>query len=1216
MNIEEALKLSDVIVFAKTEKNLNNVQMAVLQGAWENWTYEDIAANYHCTPEYLKQDVGPKLWKILSEGLGQKVNKKNFRTTLELEALQRDVSMLQRRAEHQAKIANKHQDWGDAPDVSVFFGRTEELATLEKWILQDRYRLVAILGMGGIGKTGLSLKLGKGGLGKTDLSLKLALGIQGEFEYVIWRSLLNAPPVTDILADIIKFLSNQQEINLPKIVDSQIQRLLYYLRQHRCLLILDNMDAVLQGGERAGQYQEGYAEYGKLLTQVGKVYHQSCLLLTSREKPQEIARLAGKNRPVQCLELGGLGYLDGRKIFTEFGDFLGSNDEWKELIEFYYNGNPLALELAAKHVEEVFDGNISEFLRQGKKVFHDMRQDLLNWHFERLSKEEKEVVYWLAINREPISVSDMREDILSPEAKEKVPDTLQSLKRRLPLERSSLGFTLQPVLIEYMTDRLIEQVCEEIRIGKIELLNSHALLKAVAKDYIRESQSRFILKPIQDRLIAILGCQTSLEAQSKQILSMLRERFSQTVGYSGGNILNLLCHLKTDLRGYDFSSLRIWQAYLQEVDLNNVNFAHANFVKSVFTQTFGSILSVVFSPDATLLATSDDKSEIHLWKVVDGQQLLIFRGHTNWVWSIAFSPDGQTLASGSVDKTVKLWDVSTGQCLNTLQGHINSIGSIAFSPDGQTLASGSVDQTVKLWDISTGQCLNTLQEHTNAVWSVAFSLDGQTLASGSVDQTVKLWDVNTGQCLNTLREHTNTIWSVAFSPNGQTLASGSEDQTVKLWNVSTGQCLNTLQEHTNAVWPITFSSDGQTLASGSVDKTIRLWDVGTGRCLNTLQGHTSSVLSVAFCPVRDLSSEEMRQILVSGSYDQTIKLWDTCNGRCFRTLQGHNNTIWSVAFSPDGQTLASGSVNRIVRLWDISTGQCLNTLQGHTNLVCSVAFSPDSQTLASGSEDRTIKLWNVATGQCLNTLQGHTDWVWSVAFSPNGQILASSSSDQTIKLWDVVTGQCFNTLQGHTDWIWSVAFSPNSQILASSCYDQTIKLWDVVSGQCLNTLQGHTNSVTSVAFSPDSQTLASSSYDQTIRLWNVITGQCLKTLQGHTNWVWSVAFSPDGQTLASSSDDGTVKFWNIRTGECLNTLEKYTSRIRSIAFSPDGSMLVSSGAEETLNLWDVKTSKCLKTLRAPRPYEGMNITGITGLTEAQKATMKVLGAVENRPVAS
>ncbi len=275
--------------------------------------------------------------------------------------------------------------------------------------------------MGGIGKTRLSIKLGKGGIGKTDLSLKLAKGIQEEFDYVIWRSLINAPLVTDILSDLIKFLSNQKEIDLPDKVDQQISRLLHYLRKHRCLVILDNAEAILQGGEKTGQYLAGYKDYGKLLTQVGEVDHKSCLLLTSREKPQNISTLAGKRKPVRFLELGGLDYVEGREIFEEISVFSGTDEEWQKLIEFY-NGNPLALELAARHIEKVFFGDISKFLKEGKPIFGKPLQDdddklddmrkLLDWHFQRLSSEQKEILYWLAINREPVSLSELKEDIL------------------------------------------------------------------------------------------------------------------------------------------------------------------------------------------------------------------------------------------------------------------------------------------------------------------------------------------------------------------------------------------------------------------------------------------------------------------------------------------------------------------------------------------------------------------------------------------------------------------------------------------------------------------------------------------------------------------------------------------------------------------------------------------------------------------------------------
>lgn len=131
-----------------------------------------------------------------------------------------------------------------------------------------------------------------------------------------------------------------------------------------------------------------------------------------------------------------------------------------------------------------------------------------------------------------------------------------------------------------------------------------------------------------------------------------------------------------------------------------------------------------------------------------------------------------------------------------------------------------------------------------------------------------------------------------------------------------------------------------------------------------------------------------------------------------------------------------------------------------------------------------------------------------------------------------------------------------------------------------------------------------------MRIWDVSTGKCLHTLQEHTD-VRSVAFSPDGKTLAGGGDDRTLKIWDVSTGECFKTLQGHTDRIYSVAFSPDGKMLASGGEDKTIQLWDIETCQCIKTMKVLGPYEGMNITGVRGLTDATIAMLKALGAVED-----
>lgn len=1081
------------------------------------------------------------------------------------------------------------QDWGESLDVSSFYGRTEELSTLKQWILRDDCRLLGILGIGGIGKTALSVKL--------------AERIQNQFSYVIWRSLRNAPPLETLLGELIPFLSEGQEAK------AEIGILLQYLRNSRCLVILDNLETILQTG-RAGRYRLGYEDYGELLRLIAETRHQSCLVLTTREKPAEIAQFEGTELAVRSWQLSGS--LEAARALIKATGLKGSDPQKQQLCD-HYGCNPLALKIVATSIRDLFDSEIEAFLAQDTAIFPGIRR-LLDQQFVRLSPLEQAIMYWLAINREWTTISELISDIIPSVSKGKLLEALESLYWRSLIEKKSSSYSQQPVVMEYVTDRLTEQIYQELAEDSSALycFQRYALMKTTVKDYVRESQIRLILAPIAQQL-RISFSQYQLQQQLQILLTQLRSPnpspSSSFSGYGGGNLINLASYLKTDLTGSDFSYLRVWHAYLPKINLHQVNFAYTDLAKSVFAQTFGSILAVAFSPNGQLLATGDSNNIVCLWQIADGQPRLTLREHTSWVRSVAWSPNGQILASSSEDQSVRLWDVETGSCLGILQGHNSTVRSIAWHPAGHLLASSGDDNKICLWDVKSKECLKMLQGHSNWVMSVAWSPDGQTLASGSADLTVRLWDTRTGECLKILPGHNNTVWSVAWSPNGQILASGSEDQSVRVWDTLIGRCLKTLQGH-NAVFSVAWSPDGEILASGNDDQSVRIWNTLSSRCLKILQGHSNLIWAVDWSPDG--------QTLTSGSHDQTVRLWDVGSGQCLKTLQGYTNSVFAVVWSPDGQTLASSSSDRLVRLWDVKQGKCLKILAGHNNWIWGLAWSPDGKTLASASDDWTIRLWNPSTGQCLKILEGHNAWVWTVGWSPDRQILASTSGDLTVRLWDVKQGKCLKILQGHDNWIWAVAWNPDGQTLASGSDDRTIRLWNPSTGECLQVLTGHDAWVKSVAWSPDGQTLASGSADQSVRLWNSSTGECLKILQGHSKMVRKIAWSPDGQILASSSDDRTVRLWKASTGQCIKILEGHSSQVWSVAWCPAYQVssekfepvLASSSADETIKLWDIKTGECLKTLRSDRPYEGMNITGVTGITDAQKATLKALGAVE------
>ncbi|NJR72979.1 MAG: hypothetical protein HC773_03295 [Scytonema sp. CRU_2_7] len=280
--------------------------------------------------------------------------------------------------------------------------------------------------------------LGMGGIGKTYLSVKLATQIQNDFEFVIWRSLRNAPPIEFVLADILLLLSNEQETHLPESLEDRIERLIDYLKLCRCLLVLDHAEAILQdasGNCSVGYYRQGYEGYSELLKRVGKTPHQSCVVLTSREKPKGIGEMEGKTLPVRILQLGGLQAIEVQEIFKAKGFFYGSTADWSKLVE-YYAGNPLALNIVSTTIQKIFDGNISEFLNHNTAVFGELRH-LLTEHFQRLSEVEKQIIIWLSLHSQPASFSNLREQISPTVSPQQLLEALESLQERSLIEQKN-----------------------------------------------------------------------------------------------------------------------------------------------------------------------------------------------------------------------------------------------------------------------------------------------------------------------------------------------------------------------------------------------------------------------------------------------------------------------------------------------------------------------------------------------------------------------------------------------------------------------------------------------------------------------------------------------------------------------------------------------------------------------------------------------------------
>ena len=1058
----------------------------------------------------------------------------------------------------------RRQDWGEAPATISFVGRTEELATLRRWAMDERCRLVAILGMGGIGKT--------------TLTAKLAQDVAGSFERVYWRSLRDAPAPGDWLAGAIGFLSDQQLVP-PTAESDRRTAVLQLLRERRCLLVLDNVETLFEPGLEEGRYRAGLEGYGRLLQAVGGASHQSCLVLTSREAPPELATLSANTGPVRALALEGLGLSEGRALLGD-GELWGDDTAWSDLIATY-GGNGLALKVAGGTIGEVFGGDIAAFMAYVKETYgsavRSIRRVMESQIERRLSPVELDVLRRLAIEREPVTLAALMRDVGQTIGRGAVLEGVESLRRRSLLERAELpgvvAFTLQSVVLEYVTDRLVEVVTDEIKRGQPEVLVEQPLITAQAKDYVRQTQERLIGEAILQKLNA----QDDRGGTERCLLTLLegwRDWPPARQGYGPGNVVNLLRLLRGDLRGLDLSRLAIRQAYLAGVGAQDASLAHAQLTETALADGFDYPTAVALSADGASLVVGTSTGELRLWRAADRTLLARLEGHTGQVQGVALSPTGDLVASGGVDGTVRLLETSTGRLLATLRGHTGGVRTVALSADGRLLASGGEDGTVRLWEASSGRLQATLEGCTGGVWGVALSATGEVLASGGFDGTLRLWETTTGRLLASSQGHTGGIWRVALSARGDLVATGGADGTVRLWEASSGRLLQTLQGYTGGVRGVALSPNGDLVATGGADGTVRLWETGSGQPVATVQGHTGGVWGVAVSADRR-SAGQGGHLLVSGSEDGRVRLWEATSGRLLATLEGSTGGVWAVALSATGQEVASGGFDGTVRLWEASTGRLLATLHGHTGGVRGVALSARGDLLASGGGDGLVRLWDFSSGQPLATLQGHRGGVRAVAISADGHLLASGGADGTVRLWEVNGGRLLASLEGHTGAVWGVALSPDGQLVVSGGADGTVRLWDARSGRPLATLQGDTGGVPGVAVSADPRSAG----------------------QG-------------GDLLASGGGDGLVRLWEVSTGRLLASLEGHTSMVRGVALSADGHLVASGGFDGTVRLWDAKSGACLCTLQPERRYERLDITGLTGVTAAQRSALLALGALE------
>jgi WD40 repeat protein len=544
--------------------------------------------------------------------------------------------------------------------------------------------------------------------------------------------------------------------------------------------------------------------------------------------------------------------------------------------------------------------------------------------------------------------------------------------------------------------------------------------------------------------------------------------------------------------------------------------------------------------------------------------------------SLAFSPDGTLLASTGHDDRCQVWDVKNGSVRFVFE---QAGGGVAFDPQVTRLACGGRESVV-LFDIVQGREIGRYQPQSSPPRAVAFSPDGKRLLVGRLDGRVQVCDVPSDDAVD------KVFGTVASAPN--------ESVRFQLMNslMKAGE-LTLLQAEREgiainvAVAAVAFSPDGRYAAASGWDRSLRVWDAASGREMFSILGHSGPVTCFAYSP-------DGRR-LVTGSYDQeeqmtgrgdhVVRLWDATTGQEPIVRDLGTRRAGPVCFRADSAVLAVGA-DREVLLYDGRTHERIGVLTGHLGRVTDIQFCDGGRRIMTGSADGTARLWDVKTGvtgrtigtpQETNSLSGYR-----AACDPAGRRIATGSSQVArVTLWDARTGGKLREFDTGMNGVYSVALSPDGGQLAAGCFAkapdgawaQLVQVWDTDGRGGPLVLDGHHDGpggITAVSFSPDGKRLVSAAVDHTARVWDLAAGVEVHTLRGHTKGLFAANHGWAGRRVVTCAFDGTVRLWDAASGLELLALPGRYFQAASAAMSPDGGSIASTWNDGTLRVWDLR----------------------------------------------
>ena len=1122
--------------------------------------------------------------------------------------------------------------WGSAPRNDWFQGREEEIETLAKWILAptEATKLLAVCGIGGIGKT--------------CFSVKLAEKVGDRFQQVVWLSIDKEQPPEDFLRSLLAMLqanasskislrrssrfalssqrgttlSARSATNMQKSASSLradssnkqqdrssfkadtapsaqlIQQLVLQLSLQRALVVLDGFEAAFKETQdtdeiaptfevsrrrQSSVYKAGFEIYGRLLEAI-KASDRNLLF------QKRIASSEGKDSNASsCLILTSqekprevLSTLSKQVIRTYSLSGLSDADARAAVEKFSLKGSKEDY----RRLSWRYNGHPMALLLAAGTI-----QNVFSGNIQAFLDQD-------------VSVFDDLRSVLKAQFK------------RLPLVEKEVMYWLavnqRPCIFEELKADIVSADRKANLLYILRSLEQRSLIEVAQPS--EHSSVRYQLHPIVleymlDRFVREMFCDlvrgddlstfNSFALLKADAEDSLRESQRKRI------VLPILERLKNYLKKAD-GVKRFLSDRLDDFRLRypyRLGYAGGNFINLLVELSEGDL-------------SQKDFSDLAIWQAyLPGVRLSESNFKSCQLDRSVFTEAlGDVLAVAL--RSIKERDGTASPLLAA--GDANGVVHLWTTNREQMEVGGSSGASAK----TLGHKLEQWTAHSGWVRSLCFVPRRDYLVTGGDDNKVKLWWLPLHQRPSAAKlvwekQTYDWIYAIAVSPDGKMMACVDGDR-ISLYQLPNGKAVSQISNA--SVRTLTFSPDGRWLAGCGEEGVVRLWLVAKIEAAKpnvqpalVLEGHRGLVHAVKFSPDS--------RLLVSGGNDRRAIVWAIASdgepaGKKIHQFMQPRDRIRTLAFSPDGKVLASGGDDACVRLWNAETFELLQTLSTDRSRLWSMDFYQQGHKLllAAGGDKQRLTLWQTETVsdseaqilradiveasaklddksrsrllelKPLRTYRGYTRGIRSLAYLGDRGIIGGGDRGDLL-VWNAKTGEQTAALSLHSGRVWAVAVNAQTQRIASASDDYTVRLWSAQTGQCLTTLAGHSSWVRTLSFSHHGRYLASAGDDGKIRIWNTVSGVCSTVLDRSENWIRSVAFDPaNSRYLVSGGDAQVVRHWSRKENR-FDLLAHHEHRICSVAYSRDGALVASGSDDATAIVWDVKKKEILHHFKQP-----------------------------------